>query len=336
MSDQKMKILLAMVDDEKSATFLTEENMRTLESLGTVIWDRTVEKITPEWLRENLVDIDVCVCCWGVPCFDAYVLEKANKLKLIGYCAGSVAHVVSDEMYERGIRIVCGNEMFAQSVAECTVAYMLAAQRDLRKYNNIINGGGWKELIFTSRALLEKNVGVVGYGAISRYLLEMLKPFHVNIKLYSKHMSEEQAAELGVRKASLEEIFSTCDIVSLHCAKTPENHHLINDTLLSMMKDDALLVNTARGDVVDEEALAKHLHSGHIRAALDVYQQEPPAMDNPLRGTDNIYMFPHIGGPTIDRRPACARVVFEDIARLQKGEELRNEIKAWRSKMMTH
>lgn len=336
MNEQKMKILLAMVDDEKSATFLTEENMRILESLGTVIWDRSVEKITPEWLRENLADIDICVCCWGVPQFNAYVLEKANKLKLVGYCAGSVAHVVSDEMYDRGIRIVCGNEMFAQSVAECTVAYMLTAQRDLRKYNNIINGGGWKEPNFTSRSLLEKNVGVVGYGAISRYLLEMLKPFHVNTKLYSKHMSEEQAAALGVQKASLEEIFSTCDIVSLHCAKTPENHHLINDALLSLMKDDALLVNTARGDVVDEEALAKHLHSGHIRAALDVYQQEPPAMDNPLRGTDNIYMFPHIGGPTIDRRPACARVVFEDIARLQKGEPLQNEIKAWRSKMMTH
>ena len=208
MNEQKMKILLAMVDDEKSATFLTEENMRILESLGTVIWDRSVEKITPEWLRENLADIDICVCCWGVPQFNAYVLEKANKLKLVGYCAGSVAHVVSDEMYDRGIRIVCGNEMFAQSVAECTVAYMLTAQRDLRKYNNIINGGGWKEPNFTSRSLLEKNVGVVGYGAISRYLLEMLKPFHVNTKLYSKHMSEEQAAALGVQKASLEEIFS--------------------------------------------------------------------------------------------------------------------------------
>ena len=226
--------------------------------------------------------------------------------------------------------------MFAQSVAECTVAYMLCAQRDLRKYNNITNAGGWKESAFTCRSLIEKEVGVVGYGAISRYLLEMLKPFNVNIKLYSKHMTEEKAAELGVQKASLEEIFSTCDIVSVNTSKTPENHHLVNDTLLSMMPQDALLVNTARGDIIDEEALAKHLHSGHIRAALDVYQKEPPAMDSPLRGTDNIYMFPHIGGPTIDRRPACARVVFEDIARLQKGEELQNEIKAWRSKMMTH
>lgn len=333
---EPMKILIAMADNPVSATFLTEKNMAALNSLGTVIWDKSVEKITPEWLRDNLVDIDVCVCCWGVPRFDAYVLEKANKLKFIGYLAGSVANVVSDEMYARGIRISCGNEMFAQSVAECTVAYILCAQRNLRKYNNITNAGGWKEQSFTCKALIEKEVGIVGYGAISRYLLGMLKPFCCNIKLYSKHMSEEQAAELGVQKASLEEIFSTCDIVSLHCAKTPENHHLINDTLLSMMPEDALLVNTARGDVIDEEALAKHLHSGHIRAALDVYQEEPPAMDNPLRGTDNVFMFPHIGGPTLDRRPACARVVFEDIARLQKGEELQNEIKAWRSKMMTH
>lgn len=337
MSNEKtMKILIAMTDDARSATFLTEENLATLDSLGTVIWDKSVAKITPDWLRDNLEDIDICVCSWGVPKFDAYVLEKANKLKLVGYFAGSVANVVSDEMYAKGIRIVCGNEMFAQSVAECTVAYMLYAQRDLRKYNNITNAGGWKEGNFTCRALIEKNVGVVGYGAISRYLLEMLKPFHCNIKLYSRHTTEEQAAALGVQKASLEEIFSTCDIVSIHQSKTVENHHLISDALLSMMPQDALLVNTARGDVVDEEALARHLHAGHIRAALDVYQHEPPAMDNPLRGTDNVYMFPHIGGPTIDRRPACARIVLEDIARLQKGEELENEIKPWRSKMMTH
>ena len=336
MSNEPMKILIAMVDNPVSATFLTEKNMENLNKLGTVIWDKSVEKITPDWLRDNLVDIDICVCCWGVPKFDAYVLEKANKLKFIGYLAGSVANVTSDEMYERGIRISCGNEMFAQSVAECTVAYMLCAQRDLRKYNNITNAGGWKESAFTCQALIEKEVGVVGYGAISRYLLEMLKPFHCNIKLFSKHMTEEQAAALGVKKASLEEIFSTCDIVSINTSKTPENHHLVNDELLSMMPQGALLVNTARGDIIDEEALGRHLHAGHIRAARDVYQHEPPAMDSTLRGTDNAYLFPHIGGPTLDRRPACARVVFEDIARLQKGEELQNEIKAWRSRMMTH
>ena len=329
------KILIAMVDDPVTTAFLTEKNMENLNKLGTIIWDKSVEEITPEWLRDNLVDIDICLCGWGVPKFDAFVLEKANKLKFIGYVAGSVANVVSDEMYDRGIRISCGNEMFAQSVAECTIAFMLCAQRDLRKFSNIINDGGWIDDMYTCKALIEKEVGIVGYGAISRYLLVMLKPFCCNIKLYSKHMTEEQAAELGVKKASLEEIFSTCDIVSLHCAKTPENHHLINDTLLSMMPQDALLVNTARGDVVDEEALAKHLHAGHIRAALDVYQEEPLPMHSPLRGIDNVYMFPHIGGPTVDRYPACAHVVLEDIARLLKGEELQHEIKAWRSKMMT-
>ncbi len=330
------KILIAMEDNPTAATFLTPENMELLNRLGTVIWDRSVPKITPEWLRDNLADVDICLCTWGVPQFNAFTLEKANKLKLVAYTAGSVAKVVSDEMYDRGIRIVCGNEMFAQSVAECAVAYMLCAQRDFRKYNTITNAGGWKEGVFTSRALLEKNVGIVGYGAISRYLIDMLKPFCVNIKLYSKHMTAEQAAELGVRKASLEEIFSTCEIVSLHSANTPENLHMITDALLSLMPQDALLVNTARGNLVDEEALARHLHAGHIRAILDVYQHEPLAMDSPLRGTDNVYLFPHIAGPTVDRRPACARIVMEDIARLQRGEALRNEIKPWRSKMMTH
>ena len=324
MCKEPMKILIAMVDNPTSATFLTEKNMEALNKLGTVIWDKSV-------------DIDICVCCWGVPKFDAFVLEKANKLKFIGYLAGSVANVTSDEMYDRGIRISCGNEMFAQSVAECTVAYMLCAQRDLRKYNNITNAGGWKESAFTCRSLIEKEVGVVGYGAISRYLLEMLKPFHVNIKLYSKHMTEEKAAELGVQKASLEEIFSTCDIVSVNTSKTPENHHLVNDTLLSMMPQDALLVNTARGAVIDEAALEPVVQAGKISAILDVFEVEPLPMDSKLRGLENVIIVPHDGGPTIDVHHLVTLGLIDDIRKFFNGETvLENEISVEYAKNMTN
>lgn len=332
----RSKILVAMPDNSTTRTFLTDDNLRRLETLGDVIWDHSDRNMTAEELRDALEGIDFCVCGWGTPQFDASVLEKAHQLKLIAYVAGSVANLVSDAMYEKGIRIASGNEAFAQSVAEGTMCYILASLRRLCCHECNKIEGGWKTEDTYTEALTDRTVGIVGYGSISRYLLEMFRPFRVKIKLFSKHMTEEEAAALGVHKASLEEIFSTCHVISLHCAKNPENHHMVNDHLLSLMQDGALLVNTSRGDVVDERALAAHARTGRIFAALDVYEVEPLPADSPLRGLDNVILQPHLGGPTIDRRPFAAKYVIEDIARLQQNQPLENEIKPWRAAMMTH
>lgn len=332
-----MKIFVALPKNATRDTFFTPENIALLESLGEVTWNDLDRRLTPEELRDALVDMDVLVGGWGLGKLTGEVLEKANKLKLVAYVCGSVATIVSDEMYDKGIRIVSGNEAFAISVAEGTLAHILASQRRFYAYDCRAIEGGWKTSATATKSLLGKTVGIVGLGAIAKYLLTMLKPFHVKVKLYSNHTTAEKAAEMGVQKADLQEIFSTCDIVSVHSAKTDANHHLVNDDLLSLMKDDALLVNTARGDIIDEDALVRHVQSGHIRASLDVYQKEPLAADHPLRELgDRINLQPHLGGPTMDYRYAAARLVLDDIARLQNGEELQNEIKPWRAQMMTH
>ncbi len=332
-----MKILIGW--NYKREFFLTKENLELLESLGEVVYldDKVNNRINPEMMREALVDVDVLVCGWGVCRLDEYVLEKANKLKFVAYTAGSVAGVVSDAMYARGIRIVSGNEGFARVVAEATIAQMMYS---LRKYAvSDMRVCGWQNTSneFLTESLWDQRVGIVGYGATSRNIINMLKLFNAKIKLFSRHMTDEQAAALGVQKADLEEIFSTCRVITLNTSKTPQNHHLVNDELLSLMEQDALLVNTARGDLIDEEALAKHLLSGHIRAALDVYQKEPLEKESPLWSVpaDRLHMLPHVAGPTPDQRPACARLVIEDIARFQKGEPLHNEITASRSATMT-
>lgn len=331
-----MKILVAWKNGRE--TFMTQENIDLLNSLGEVVWMEDEErKMDPAKLRDALEGIDVLLTGWGCCQLNEYVLEKADKLKFVAYTAGSVAHIVSDAMYAKGIRISAGNDVFARVVAEGTIAQMmyslrLFAQSDMRVCHWKTNLGN-----YYNESLWEQRVGIVGYGAISRNLINMLKVFDAKIKLYSRHMTDEQAAALGVQKASLEEIFSTCRVISLNTAKSPENHHLVNDELLSLMEQDALLVNTARGDLIDEEALAKHLHSGHIRAALDVYEKEPPVDESPLWTVpaDRLHMMPHMAGPTIDQRPAAARIVIEDIARFQKGEPLQHEINASRAQTMT-
>ena len=324
-----MKIFVEMPVGPETDSFLTQENIDLIESLGEVVWNKLDRHLTAEELCDALVDVDILICGWRMQKLTEEVLAKANKLKLVCYTAGSVFHTVSDAMYEKGIRIVGGNEAFAESVAEGTIAYMLAGQRRIKYHNNYMAVNGGREPNFVNHSLLGKTVGVVGYGAISRHLLKMLKPFSVKIKLFSNHTTPEQAAEMGVQKADLKEIFSTCDVISLHCARSDANFHLISDELLGMMKDDALLVNTSRGDVIDEQALIRHLQTGRIRAALDVYEVEMPPMDSPIRqlGPD-VLLMPHMGGPTIDMREEVMMELCRDIDRLQKGQPLQNQFNA--------
>lgn len=330
-----MNIFVEMPAGRVTDSFLTPENLAFLKTLGEVTCNTGTRHLTPAEFRDALENAEVCVCGWGVPVFDEFVLEKAQKLKLIAYTAGTVSKFVTDALYDRGIRVLSGNEAFAISVAEGTIGYILAAQRDLRGHARMMQEKGWRNADFSNRSLLGKTVGIVGYGSISKYLLQMLRPFRVRILLCSGHLSAEEARSIGVTPATLEEIFSSCDIVTLHCARNPANYHLIDRHLLRQMRPGALLVNTSRGDVVDEQALAEFLQAGSIRAALDVYEKEPLPMDSPLRRTDHAYLQPHLGGPTMDYRRAAARLVLEDIRRFQQGLPMENEISRQRAATMT-
>ena len=330
-----MNIFVEMPNNAATASFMTSDNISFLNSLGNVTWNRSDKHLSKEDFRAALRNADVCVCGWSVPSFDSYVLKEANHLKLVAYVAGSVNGVATDEMYEKGIRIVSGNNVFAQSVAEGTLTYMLAALRQLSYYESVVRQGGWHDGNFSNRSLLGKKVGIVGLGTISKYLIQMLKPFDTDITVYSRHTTQQEAEELGIKIGSLKDVFMTSDIISLHCARSASNYHLVDDTLLSMMKPGALLVNTSRGDVVDETALVKYLLSGNIHAALDVFEVEPLPQNSPLRQLENVLLQPHLGGPTMDRRPAAAKAVLDDIQRLQEGLPLLHEISQRRMKTMS-
>jgi phosphoglycerate dehydrogenase-like enzyme len=220
-------------------------------------------------------------------------------------------------MFDRGIRVICGNEFFAESVAEGCIAYMLSALRMIPDQATALkNEKRWKGAngqLVEDRGLLNKTVGIVSFGAISKYLVEMLQVFHCKIKLYSRRpLDEEYCRAKNIEQASMEEIFSTCDIISIQTAYNEHTHHMINRDLLKLIKPGALFLNTSRGKVIDELALIEELKDGRFTAFLDVYDQEPPAPENELFNLPNVYMMPHRGGPTIDRRPVIAENLFRE------------------------
>ena len=322
-----MKILVTMPVGEVRESFLPLQVRERLESVAEVEYNTMERNFTPEELKERLRGKDIALTGWGTGLFDETVLEGNDTLRLIAHTGGSVTPVMSDEAYERGIRVISGNEMYAESVAESVIAYALASLRRIPEFIDRTRSGDWYHAGEVWEGLLDQTVGVIGFGMTSRHLFRMGKAFRLKFKVLEKpYLTSEVQQEYGFTTASLEEIFRTCKIVSLHCGMTKSYYHLVNRRLLEMMPDGALLINTARGPGIDEQALVAELKRGRIKAVLDVYEQEPLPADSELRSLPNVYSIPHMGGPTFDRRWMIAMALIDDIERLERGEALHMEI----------
>jgi phosphoglycerate dehydrogenase-like enzyme len=284
---------------------------------------------------EKISDADVCITGWGCPKFEEDILKNAARLKLIAHTGGTVANLVSDCMYEKGIRIISGNWLFAESVAEGVIAYILCSLRDLIFHNNHVHSGGWESKSY-NEGLLDQTIGLVGFGMVAKYLVGMLKPFRAKIKVYDPYITDETCKEYGVESTTLDEVVSGSEIISIHAPKIPETYHMIDKRLLEMIPDGALLVNTARGAIIDEEAMAMELRKNRFKAVLDVYEKEPLPKESKLRGLSNVILIPHMAGPTVDRRKNVTLALLEEIENFFTGKTLRYEINKEYAMKMTY
>jgi len=306
--------------------FITTAVKQALMALGNLRLNDTVD-YEPKSMKALLKDCHVCITGWGCPALDEGLLESAHNLCMVAHAGGTVAGVVSEYMYDKGIKVISGNELFAESVAEGALAYMLSALRRIPFYSHKVEKGSWRTASCQNKGILDKKIGLIGFGAIPRYLVPMLKPFRVDVYGYDPFVSSSVLHEYGVKPSdSLEELFSECDIVSNHLPLTKDTFRIVNADLLSRMKKGALFVNTARGGTVDEAALEEILQSGNIDAVLDVYEREPLPMTSKLRSLDNVILMPHMGGPTTDRYEMVSIGLAQEIQRMINNEPLKWEI----------
>ena len=333
-----MKSFVTLPKNAVFPTFFTEENIRLAEALGEVVWNDKDVQLTPEEIAQKIGNSDVYVTGWGSARLDSRILDRAPNLKLLVHLCGTVVPFVSDEMWERGIRVISGNDFFAESVAEGTIAYMLTALRDIPRYSTRLKQEKiWKTSADSNRGLLGKTVGIVSYGAIARHLVRMLQPFRVNIKIYDiKPLPADDVVKYNLSFASLEEIFSSCDIITVHTPLNDKTHHLIGEKLLSMIPEGSIFVNTSRGAVVDQAALEKQLATGRFGAVLDVYEKEPPPTDCSLYLLDNVLLMPHMAGPTVDlRKDITSALLKEAYEFLKNGSAPAHEITRTAASMMS-
>ncbi len=315
-----MNILVAMPAGEVRDSFIPSDVRAQLEELGTVVWNEDGRNWTEDELAAHIEGVDVCVLGWGCPSVGEKALAHADALRAVLHTGGSVAGYATEAVYDRHIPVLSGNELYARSVAESVVAYALYLLRDIGRYNGELLRDGWSQPGWKNEGLLDQTVGLIGFGAVARWTARLLSAFGVKLFINADHVSPEEAASYGARKATIDEIMSGCKIVSVHLARTPQTYHIIDERRLKLLREGAIFINTARGSIVDEAALARELATGRFRAALDVYEAEPLPMDSPLRTLPNALLMPHMGGPTMDRRPFVTRALIEELPRALAGE----------------
>lgn len=328
-----MKILVLNTLNERDFNaFYPPEVQRRLEGLGTVHYLKyTNTEEERKLLKEQIRDVDVLFTNWGTTAaasgFDSSFYAAAKKLRMMVHTGGSVADLVTEDMRKRkDFALLSGNRCMAQGMAQGTLLYILAGMKWLYPLLKSTENGRWGSMD-QERNLNGRIVGIVGFGMIAKEVIRLLQVFRCGIKVWCDYpLPEEEKAKYNVEFCSMEEVFSTCDVISIHLGMTPGNYHIVDEAMLAKIKDDALLVNTARGALIDEAALEKEVRSGRIRAALDVFEVEPLPMDSGLRGLDNVLITPHaIGGD--NQSGSTTMSLIDDIERYFSGNyELENRI----------
>lgn len=264
----------------------------------------TGRQLTAEEICAHLADYDAVITGWGTPPFPAEALEAAVKLRLIAHSAGSVKHLFPEDTVERlliprGVVVFSANEAIALNVAEAAVGLLIMASRRWPDFVFAIrHAGEWRPpgVPINGQYLRGATIGIVGASAVGREVIRLLGPWDVKILVYDPYLSEEEAQRLGVERVGLDELFDRADHVSIHAPATPETQHMVGAQQLKRLRDGAVIVNTARGSIIDHDALYAEARTGRILAALDVTEPEPLPPDSPLRRLENVYITPHVSG----------------------------------------
>jgi len=256
---------------------------------------------------------------------DAEIMDKAPKLRIISNYAVGYDNIDVKSATQRGIMVTNTPGVLTETTADLAFALILATARRIVEADKFTRSGKWKSwgpMLFLGRDVYGATLGIIGLGRIGQAVARRAKGFNMKVIYYSRKRKEDVERELGVEYRELHSLLREADIVSIHTPLTEETYHLIGEKELSLMKPTAILINTARGAVVDQKALYKALKERRIfGAGLDVYEKEPIDADDPLMELDNVVLLPHIGSASVETRGRMARMAAENLLAGLRGEK---------------
>lgn len=288
------------------------------ELVGEVVYNPTGKPLTSAEVAQLLPGVDGYIA--GLDSIDAHALKAADRLKVISRYGVGVDNVDLDAARDK--RIVVTNTPGANSVsvAELALGLILALARHIPAAVQAVHQGKWPR--YPGVTLEGKTIGIVGLGAIGKQLARRLSGFDCTVLAFDPYADADFAKGNQIELTSLEELIEKSDFISLHLPLLPETRGIVNDSFLNSMKEGSFLINTSRGEVVDEAALLKALQSGHLRGAgLDAFTAEPPDPDNPLLALSQVIATPHLGAQTDGATSNMGWMALKDCLAVLKNEE---------------
>jgi phosphoglycerate dehydrogenase-like enzyme len=281
--------------------------------------------------RVRLERAEILLTGWGCPLVDEHVLRAAPALRAIVHAAGGVKGHVTAACWERGIRVSTAAAANAVPVAEYTLARVLLATKGADRMARAYRERRARvDLLaeFPAVGNRGKHVGIVGASRIGRRVIELLRPFELDVLVSDPYLEADAASRLGVERRELDELLAVSDVVSLHAPALPSTRRLIDARRLALLRDGATLINTARGSLVDQDALVAELASGRIDAVIDVTEPEVLPPDSPLYDLPNVVLTPHIAGALGVEVRRLGDAAIDEIERYAAGEPFAHEVSA--------
>jgi len=295
---------------------------------GIVDLDDTL--VTPDLRAVPLTarDAEILITGWGAPRFDAPTLAEWPNLRAIVHAAGTVKSLVTPELWERGIRVSSSAQANAYPVAEYTLAMILIhGKRVLESSREFVRTQSLAAAVPRGElGMYRITVGIVGASRIGRRVIELLRPFDIDCLLYDPSLSAAECRALGTRPVTLAELLAGSDVVSVHAPSLPETYRMIGRDQLALMRDDAVLINTARGALVETDALVAELSTGRLRAVLDVTDPEPLPPGHRLFSLPGVMLTPHIAGSLGNELRRIGHHVVDEIERYISSGLLEGEV----------
>jgi D-3-phosphoglycerate dehydrogenase len=257
----------------------------------------------------------------------APLIEKGTRLKVIGRAGVGVDNVDVPAATKRGIIVANAPEANTIAAAEHTMALLLALSRNIPQAHASLTAGKWERSKFGGMEVYEKTLGILGFGRIGTYVAERAKSFGMHVIAFDPFVSAERYRELGVEKAETsDDVYAKADLITLHLPKTPETAGWLNDEAFAKMRDGVRIINVARGELVDHDALQRALESGKVGgAALDVFPHEP-ITEHPLFGMENVIVTPHLGASTAEAQDRAGVITAEQVAAALEGGMVTNAV----------
>ena len=288
-----------------------------LEALDPVAEIIEVAAKTPEEFAEGVRHMDAIITSWGFR-IDANLIDQLENCVVIGVGSVGVDMVDIEAATRAGIVVTNVPDVFIEEVADHALMLLLGCARQMKAMNRMAAEGQWwsgRPLLNHTPRLMGQTLGLFAYGNVARCTARRAKAFGMHVIAYDPYVSELTISDDGVEPVSRDELLARSDFISVHAPHNEETHHAFSADAFGKMKPSSIIINTARGPIIDEQALIDALETGAIAGAgLDVLEQEPPSTEKPLLQMENVLVSPHVASATTRMRPETRRRVGREVA----------------------